>query len=238
LLLVLACAAAGAAQSRGSAAVSEDDVSTAVEKLKSDPQLALTHEVRRLRWIGDEEDTQETPGWVRWISDLARWLAEASRVFVWLLIASLVAVFGLYVIRFVRSFEKRARGARPATPTHVHNLDIRPESLPDDIGAVAWALWEGGEHREAMALLYRGLLSRLVHVHAVPIRHSSTEGDSLALAEQHLPPERHAYIGRLIRTWQRAVYGGRDPQGAEMRLLCEQFAAALLPGIAARETSV
>ena len=67
-------------------------------------------------------------------------------------------------------------------PTHVRDLDIRPESLPDDIGAAARALWDRGEHRAALALLYRGLLSRLAHVHRLPIRDSSTEGDCLALA--------------------------------------------------------
>ena len=47
-------------------------------------------------------------------------------------------------------------------PTHVRDLDIRPETLPADIGAAARQLWERGEQRAALALLYRGMLSRLV----------------------------------------------------------------------------
>ena len=54
------------------------------------------------------------------------------------------------------------------------------------------ALWDRGDHRAALALLYRGLLSRLVHVHRVPIRDSSTEGDCLALAARCLTPRRQA----------------------------------------------
>jgi hypothetical protein len=68
-----------------------------------------------------------------------------------------------------------------------------------------------------------------VHEHSVPIRDSSTEGDCLALAERHLPADRRDFIAQLIRTWQRAVYGGEDPQSPQMRALCDQFAQALRP---------
>jgi hypothetical protein len=112
-------------------------------------------------------------------------------------------------------------------PTHVRDLDIRPESLPDDVGGAALELWERGEHRAALALLYRGLLSRLAHVHAVPIRDSSTEGDCLALAATHLPATRAAYVERLIRVWQRAVYGNVEPTEEEFHFLGATFASAL-----------
>jgi hypothetical protein len=109
----------------------------------------------------------------------------------------------------------------------VRDLDIRPESLPPDIGAAALALWEQGEKRAALALLYRGLLSRLVHVHSVPIRDSSTEGDCLALATTRLRAERVAYVSKLIRTWESAVYGGVDVETEVVRALCAEFSAAL-----------
>jgi len=109
----------------------------------------------------------------------------------------------------------------------VRDLDIRPESLPDDIGASALGIWERGEHRAGLALLYRGALSRLAHVHEVPIRDASTEGDCLSLANMHLSVQPAAYMARLIRVWQRAVYGSADPTDDEMRALCEGFAAAL-----------
>src|SRR5690606_9992514 len=121
----------------------------------------------------------------------------------------------------------KRRSDESVAPTHVRDLDIRPESLPDDIGAAAWSLWEHGEHRSALSLLYRGLLSRLVHAHALPIRDSSTEGDCLALAERYLASDRHDYVSQLIRTWQRAVYGGENPQAPDIRRLCDDFAQAL-----------
>ncbi|MET0657279.1 MAG: DUF4129 domain-containing protein, partial [Steroidobacteraceae bacterium] len=112
-------------------------------------------------------------------------------------------------------------------PTHVRDLDIRPESLPDDIGAAALGLWNEGQRRAALALLYRGLLSRLVHVYDVPIKASSTEGDCLHMVEQHLSEQRLAYANHLVRVWQRAVYGARDPENEEVRDLCLGFDAQI-----------
>jgi hypothetical protein len=223
-----------AAEHEAGTAIREAQIDMAVEKLRADPNLATTRQVRTLRWIKDADDeSKKQAGWLRWLADLFAWFAEVSRVFVWLVIALLAGLLVLYLVRFAKAFERQTGATKSAAPTHVRDLDIRPESLPDDIGASAWALWERGEHRGALSLLYRGLLSRLAHIHEVPIRDSSTEGDCLALAERHLGSDRHGYVAELIRTWQRAVYGGEDPQSAEVRGLCDRFAEALRPATSA-----
>ncbi|HET6629094.1 MAG TPA: DUF4129 domain-containing protein [Woeseiaceae bacterium] len=233
--LLVAPAAATAEQPEP---IREAAIVAAIERVSADPALSTERTVHRLKWIdAGEEQVTEAPGWTRWVIELFGWLAEASRLLVWLLIAALLALLVLYAVRLTRAFGRDGVGAGAPVPTHVRDLDIRPESLPGDIGAAAWELWERGARREAVALMYRGLLSRLVHVHEVPIRDSSTEGESLALAERHLPSPRRGYVARLIRTWQLAMYGGEDPQGAEMRALCEQFAAALERGEAAAEAA-
>jgi len=133
----------------------------------------------------------------------------------------------VYLLRLVRRRQLSARETRFVAPTHVRSLDIRPETLPSDIGAAARSLWDAGNHRAALALLYRGLLSRLTHVHSVPIRESSTEGDCLALAAKHLTVSKREYTARLIHVWQLSVYGGEDIQSASVRALCDDFAPAL-----------
>jgi hypothetical protein len=109
----------------------------------------------------------------------------------------------------------------------VRELDIRPESLPDDVGAAAAALWKRGEHRAALSLLYRGALSRLVHDHAVPIRAATTEGECLELARRALDADRGEFFTRLVRAWQLAVYGARLPEDADALALCRDFALHL-----------
>lgn len=217
-----------AANEASTGAIREPEIDAALETLKADPNLATTRETRTLRWMSDDEDEKvKRPSWLDWIGNLFGWIAEVSRVLMWTVIAVLIGLLALYLVRVGRTFDRTQRRGESVPPTHVRDLDIRPESLPDDIGAAAWSLWEQGERRGALSLLYRGLLSRLVHTYAVPIRDSSTEGDCLALAERHLPSDRHGYVSRLIRTWQRTVYGGEDPEAHDIRALCDQFASAL-----------
>lgn len=231
LILLFATHALGSnafAQSDSGAPITQKDVDRAVKTLEQDPQLAPTRTVRTLKWRGDDRETPKRTTWGKWITDLFAWFAQGARVLVWLLIALLVAIIVLYLRRFFQSFGNAKRSTRaPDAPTHVRDLDIRPESLPDDIGAAAWALWQQGEHRNALSLLYRGLLSRLAHVHRVPIKDSSTEGDCLLLARHHLSAERTPYVSAMINVWQRAVYGATPPTDEQIRELCSQFSIAL-----------
>jgi Domain of unknown function (DUF4129) len=204
------------------------EVAAAVGKLKADPNLGADKQTRKL--VRNTQPKPDAPGpppsWLHWIADAFAWLASTARALLWVAGILLVGILGLYIKRFVESRDERSAPLRFSLPTHVRDLDIRPESLPDDIGRAALELWERAEHRTALALLYRGLLSRLAHVHEVPIRDSSTEGDCLTLAAAHLPATRLAYAGRLIRVWQRAVYGNTEPTSEEFRALCAGFAAA------------
>jgi hypothetical protein len=206
------------------------EISKAVEAVKKDPNLDTEVTVKTLRWI-DKSKPQKTPEWALfvWIRELVRWFERSARLVMWAAVAILAGWLAIYIIRLVHGRARRGPSIDTfVAPTHVRDLDIRPEALPPNIGAAARALWDRGDHRAALALLYRGLLSRLVHKHRVPIQDSSTEGDCLALAANHLDEEsRRDYAARLIRIWQRAVYGSQDPAAAAFYELCEGFAQAL-----------
>jgi hypothetical protein len=208
-----------------------EQVKAAIETLGQDPNLGSVKKSHRLQWKKQNEPEKkqssqgEASNWLSWLADAISWLASTARALLWVIGILLAGILGLYIKRFLELRGGSPSPLRSAMPIHVRDLDIRPESLPDDIGASALAMWERGEHRAALALLYRGALSRLAHVHSVPIRDSSTEGDCLRLAREHLPAGPAAYIARLIRVWQRAVYGSVDPTDEEMRTLCTEFAA-------------
>jgi len=225
--LVLLLAVAAPAWCAGEP-LAPEEIQRAVDAMKADPELATETTVRRLTWDTQPEkkksrETSGVPGWLRWIFDLFGWILQTSQMLFWLLIAAFVAVL---IVMLVRLFSTRGSGARAArflAPTHVQDLDIRPESLPDDVGAAARELWDRGEHRAALALLYRGLLSRLAHGYQVPIRDSSTEGDCLMLAARILEARRIEYATRLVRTWQRAIYGGLSIDSSVVHELCAAF---------------
>jgi Domain of unknown function (DUF4129) len=229
LAVLIACwlSVSPVAAVRAQAEVSESEIASAIEKVKADPNLSQQRKTRTLRWKGDNEPRDTPSGFARWIMNFFGWLGQLSRVLVWVVGGVLAIALIAFVVRMFKNVEMQGQRKADLVPTHVRDLDIRPESLPDDIGAAALALWQNDQHRAALALLYRGLLSRLAHVHQVPIRDSTTEGDCLALASRHLQNERRQYVEQLIRVWQRATYGGREPEANEVQTLCTQFAQSL-----------
>jgi hypothetical protein len=202
------------------------EIARAIETVKADPNLATERTIKTLRWKQSTTSTRRTPAWLRWLAGLFGWIGESTRVLIWVGALALAGLLAVYLTRIL-SARLASTGPEPfIVPTHVRDLDIRPESLPADIGAAARHLWERGEQRAALALLYRGMLSRLAHVHGVPILDSSTEGDCLALATTRLP-DRSDYIDRLVRVWQRFGYGRQSVDTTAVYSLCNEFATAM-----------
>jgi Domain of unknown function (DUF4129) len=207
---------------------SDREIAAAVKALQQDPNLGGLRKESTLRWVNENSrQAGHRAAWIGWISGLFAWFAQTSRFLIWGAIAVLVGFFGIFLVRLLRERPRRIAADRFSAPTHVRDLDIRPESLPDDIGTAARELWQSGQQRAALALLYRGLISRLVHVYGVPIRASSTEGECLALAAPRLAESPGRYTSRLIRMWQLAVYGGHEPPSQAILALCDEFAGAL-----------
>jgi hypothetical protein len=237
-LLALACvvaalvANAARAEPTATAARQQVDVAAvqaAASAVRADSDLGGVHKERT--WRFKKRDSAEQASRVPFWLDLARWLAEGGRGLVWLLGAA-AAVAALVTARrwlAVHGEAMRSRGAR--LPSHVRELDIRPESLPDDIGAAVRALWLAGERRAALSLLYRGALSRLVHSYEVAIGDASTEGDCIRLARAALPAERGDFVARLVGAWQLAVYGDRPLPNEQVLGLCDEF-DRMLPTLA------
>ena len=228
-LLALALAAGAAPVGAADTAIPREAADAAAARLRQDPRLRGTERDRELRFKRDDKPTppQSTPGWMLWLRGLFDWLNDSGRFLMWAFGALAVALLVLR-LRRIWAADAGLRGADALNlPTHVNQLDIRPQALPDDVGAAALALWRSGRAQEAMSLLYRGALSRLVHGHAVPIRSSSTEGDCLMLARPRLPQPAYAYLARLVAAWRSTVYAGRQPADEEVAGLCQGFKAGL-----------
>jgi hypothetical protein len=211
-------------------AFSDAEVTAALAAVKKDPNISSERTIRTLKWVDSDKKKQKKPdmSWLEWFASLFRWFTENGRYLFWGVLAVLAGLLLVYLWRLVRTLSLPERSRRFEAPSFVRDLDIRPESLPANIGAAARKLWDSGEPRSALSLLYRGLLSRLVHVHHVPIRDSSTEGDCVALANRHLAAEgRKIYVGNLVRIWQRAVYGGENIPTPSVYAICDEFASAL-----------
>ncbi|MGJ7505047.1 DUF4129 domain-containing protein [Variovorax sp. ZT5P49] len=207
-------------------APTREQVKTAVDKVRADPSMPGTKTERKLRFKErdeEEDEPEKQTDSLDWLRDFIRAVAEGARWLIWGLGALALAWL---VVRLHRWMQVRAGGVRPGKaplPSHVGSLDIRPESLPDDIGNAAAALWQRGQHRPALSLLYRGALSRLVHAHEVPVRAASTEGECMQLSATRLMPDAQAFFVRLVGVWQLGAYGGRLPSTAQVLAVCGEF---------------
>ena len=222
--------AAAASATTGSPRLDAARVEAAASAVRADPDLGGVK--KESAWRFRDRAKPDPPGQpLPWLAALARWLAESGRVLVWLLVAAAVAIVVVTARRWlaVHGDSISTRGAR--LPSHVRELDIRPESLPADIGAAVRELWLAGERRAALSLLYRGALSRLVHSYEVAIGDASTEGDCVRLARAALPPQRGDFVTVLIDAWQLAVYGERPLATEHVLRLCADF-DRFLPAIA------
>lgn len=95
--------------------------------------------------------------------------------------------------------------------------------LPPDagLGATAWQLWQNGQARAALRLLYQGSLAGLASQYGIILPDSATEDESLRLITAQLgDAELLDFYRRLIRAWQLAAYGHYLPDAREAAALC------------------
>lgn len=155
------------------------------------------------------------------------WLAALMKV---LVIAAAIGVVAWLLYRYRDHFPAFRRRPALVRATEVGGLDIRAESLPDDVTATVRALWAQGQRRGALALLYRATLSRLVTDDGLALTQGNTEGDCLRLAaaaarEARLSAGRLQVAGATTAMWLDGAYAGRWPDGAAVDTRCTEWDA-------------
>ena len=161
----------------------------------------------------------DSAGWAAFIEGLAQFL----RILAYAAIA-LAVIFLLYYLlrRFDLLGRERSSYVPPAT---LFGLDVRPESLPDDVAGAALELARAGDLLKALSLLYRGALVTLLHRDGVELASGDTEDDCLRKSRKHIPDPSLAYFARLLATWQRLAYARRQVPNSEVEALCGDWRA-------------
>jgi hypothetical protein len=203
-------------------------IQDAVASLRADPNLGGKHKIRTLRWVDSPAPTEDrNSAFVDWLISFFDAIGSYGRLIAWTLGIIALAAAIIWASRyFGRRQTSYAREFAPL-PTHVSNLDIRPEGLPADVGDTARVMWLQGEHRAALSLLYRGALSRLVNRFAVQIHASSTEAECVAAAARGADGGVLAYFRELVEVWLRATYAGELPAEESILHLCRNFSLTM-----------
>jgi hypothetical protein len=122
---------------------------------------------------------------------------------------------------FVNGPERKPKNRRE-TPQQLFGLQVSAESLPEDIASAAEKLWSHSP-REALSLLYRALLSRLLTDYHLPLKSADTEGQVLERIAGLNQPPLHTFSHELTRHWQNLAYGHQIPATDVQIALCEDW---------------
>ena len=158
------------------------------------------------------------PAWI------GRAMDRLALLFKWLIPATLALWLGLAAWRHRRGLAPTLGPAPAPPPEAILGLDIRPAGLPADLPEAAARLWDQGERRAALALLYRGALAHLVHGLELPLGAGATEGECLRMGGPRLPAAGADYLARLTAAWVHVAYGGQPAAEAD-RALCAAWSA-------------
>jgi hypothetical protein len=142
----------------------------------------------------------------------------------WVAAGAAVLALVYFVVRHFGRFEREREVVRGA-PTHVFGLDVRPESLPDDVAGEALALWRRGETRAALGLLYRAAIARLIRDDGLELAPSDTENDCLRRVHGAAPAPRAAFFSRITQAWLLCAYARALPADSVVEALCGDWRA-------------
>ncbi len=144
------------------------------------------------------------------------------------LIAALVGVFIYFIYYSIRHWRPATRDRNSpsdAPPATLFGLEVDPESLPKNVISEVKRLWSTQQFRDAVSLLYRATLSRLVNQEGIQFSDSDTEGDCVQRVKQQVAPPKTEYFDLLVSAWQALAYAQRPPSAPQFDYLCQHWTA-------------
>ncbi len=189
----------------------------------------LSNEKKDKQWVKikkDQKDKKDDNDW-----NLAGFFEPFVKIFSMLFELSLwiVLAFGtlmLFITRhkWLHLFQQSRQEHKDyQAPEVMFGMDIRPESLPENIPEAAQQLWQESKHRDSLSLLYRGALTQLVTIDQLPLKPSQTEGDIIKLARNSLQSKRHIYLKNLTEQWKQIAYAHHLPEESKVSLLFNRW---------------
>jgi hypothetical protein len=198
-------------------------IDAAVADLGHDPNLGGQTKIRTLRWVTPSQP-QPPPTSPSWIIGLFDYIGQFGGLLLWTVGAVGVAVAVIWILRLLKSGAPRAVPAElNLGDRQVLDLDIHPDSLPDDVSAAAIELLRAGRLRDALSLLYRASLSSAVHRFGVTLSAHHTEREVLKAVKGALDEARARYFADLVAIRQRVVYAGEAVSPDAVLPLCGGF---------------
>lgn len=240
------------AQEEGDLRAYSEDQSTTLAEMKEEvisilqsPPFVIEEQKRVLEWKDRDlelDENQKFPSWliaiIRFIETLFGFsglldnLALVIEVIIWgmvlLLVCMMIYRFRHHIALYWSSMVKERQTSESfAKPEVIMGMEITEESLPEDVPAEARRLWNDGDFRQALALLYRGSLYELVYTKHFELEEWYTERECNEYVQQSEESSGlRNYFQQLTLAWQNTAYAHRLPEQDMFEQLCTNWTGA------------
>lgn len=240
--LILAVAVCLAMPGSADAAIDHDreSASELIGEVLDGEDFGQERTVRKWRFKdwGEEVDEESFPDWMieffEWWEENVDWSTDFSGTagLLKILLVVLAVALVIYLLRRYRGPLSRLGRSPPPqkAPEILFGLDVTPQSLPPDVPAQVMRLWTEGGYREALSLLYRASLSRLIDKHELAFRASHTEAECAALVKARGIESLSDYFWQLTLVWRKLAYGHQVPDSEVVQGLCQGWTSELSDG--------
>ncbi len=153
-----------------------------------------------------------------WLTGIGRGIGFVTQFGLWILVAIVVALLVWRRDLWLTPLRRALVGSPPEAVTITPEAAPR-ESLPDDPTDAVLQLWDRGERRGALSLLYRTAVVRLDRRLATPLPPGATEADCLRRVRELGDEPAMRSFAALVARWRAAAYADRLPPREELDAL-------------------
>ncbi len=197
-----------------------------INKVISDPVFGSEKDVMEWRYTGaavaDTKEKPEDSSWIESVKDFIEFLSKALRILVWIGGVLLMAALVYFSYRYRHTW-MGTLGIRSAPPSFLFGLDVRPQSLPDDVVAAALQELAKGNAIGTLSLLYRAALVSLIHRSQLDFHAGHTEDDCLRLVRNAVDAGCSGYFAELLAAWKLTAYAHEVPPSPVLEALCHRW---------------
>ena len=193
--------------------------------------------ITKKEWTYVGSDVDESDDESKWLEEYLEKLfknlfdgevSTALKVFeiiIWLAVAALILWLVYKYSHWlswitIPSSKKRKTKSIPNT---ILGMDMKKDSLPDDVLATFSNLISAKQYREALSLLYRATLSAIVHTGDIEILSSATEQECSDMVSRKRGKNESKFFRRLTQAWIMLAYADHEPSVETLSSLRDEW---------------
>jgi hypothetical protein len=222
LWLGLLLALCGAAPVAGALEPSPSSVKDEITHIMSAPPFGSERTTYQWRFLFDDDD-EPSSAHSNFLIALSALLGSLSEILLWSVVVIATVLLVIYRDRWLGLLFRTPVKADYRLPSALFGHDEAVEPLPEDVAAAAWELWQQGDKRGCISLLYRGALWNLIFYAHLELPDSATEEHCLRLVINQRGGVLGEYFTELTHCWQRTAYACVLPEEPLGRALCDDW---------------